>query len=92
MFAVVLGLLALLVGPVLGPVMRGHVRIAAGVDGFVVVTVCGLVILHVLPQSVAFAGAGALVVAALGVVAPVLLHRFDARMPARSSSSSSSSS
>jgi uncharacterized membrane protein YraQ (UPF0718 family) len=87
-FAVVLGLLALLVGPVLGPVMRGHVRIAAGIDGFVVVTVVGLVILHVLPQSVAFAGAGALVVAALGVVAPVLLHRFDARMPARSSSSS----
>ena len=80
MFAVVLGLLALLIGPLLGPILRDEPRLAAVIDGFVVVTVCGLVILHVLPQSVAFAGPIALVVAALGVLAPVLLHRFDARV------------
>jgi uncharacterized membrane protein YraQ (UPF0718 family) len=77
-FAVVLGLCALAVGPVLGPVLRRHLAAAAAVDGFVVVTVTGLVVLHVLPQSVAIGGVGVLPLAGLGVVVPALLHRFDA--------------
>ena len=70
--------------------MRSQPRLAAAIDGFVVVTVCGLVILHVLPQSVAFSGPVALVVAALGVLAPVVLHRFDARSAPKKSALSGS--
>jgi hypothetical protein len=76
--AVVLGLCALAVGPLLGPLLQRHVALAAAIDGFVVVTVTGLVVLHVLPQSVALGGAGVLPLAAMGVVVPALLHRFDA--------------
>lgn len=78
MLAVVLGLCALAVGPLLGPLLQRHVALAAAIDGFVVVTVTGLVVLHVLPQSVALGGAGVLPLAGLGVVFPALLHRFDA--------------
>jgi hypothetical protein len=77
-FAVVLGLCALAVGPVLGPVLRRFSGLAAGVDAFVVVTVTGLVVLHVLPQSVALGGVVVLPLAGAGVVVPALLHRFDA--------------
>jgi uncharacterized protein len=81
--AVVLGLLALGVGPLLGPWLRRTSALAAGVDGFVVTAVCGLVFLHVLPQSVALAGGVGFVVCALGFFTPVLLHRLDAiRLPA----------
>jgi hypothetical protein len=77
-FAVLLGLGALAVGPLLGPLLQRHTWLAAAVDAFVVVTVTGLVVLHVLPQSVALTGPAALVVAAFGLVVPALLHRFDA--------------
>lgn len=77
-FAVILGLLALGVGPVVAPLLRRSQGLAAGVDGFVVCTVTGLVLLHVVPQSVAIAGPGALALAALGFFVPALLHRLDA--------------
>ncbi len=78
MFAVVLGLCALAIGPLLGPSLRRHRGLAAGVDAFVVVTVTGLVVLHVLPQSVFLGGVLVLPVAGIGVLVPALLHRFDA--------------
>ena len=78
---VVLGLLALVVGPILGPLLRRSLRAMAVVDSFVIVTVCGLVLIHVLPQSVALAGPIALPLATLGLLAPALLHRLDATQP-----------
>jgi uncharacterized protein len=81
-FAVVLGLLALGIGPLLGPWLRRSVPFSAGVDGFVVTAVCGLVLLHVMPQSVALAGGWGFAFCALGFLVPVLLHRLDAqRLP-----------
>lgn len=83
MFAVVLGLLALGIGPLIGPWLRRSVPVAAAVDGFVVAAVCGLVLLHVMPQSVALAGGWGFALCALGFLVPVLLHRLDAqRLPA----------
>lgn len=79
MLPVVLSLLALGIGPLIGPVLQRFRGVAAALDGFIIVTVCGLVVLHVLPQSVALGGTGALLWAALGVAAPALLHRLDAR-------------
>ena len=79
MIAVVLSLLALCIGPVVGPLLHRFRGVAAAFDGFVVVTVVGLVVLHVLPQSVALGGAGVLALAAVGVAVPALLHRLDAR-------------
>jgi uncharacterized membrane protein YraQ (UPF0718 family) len=82
-FAVVLGLLALGIGPLIGPWLRRSVSLAAGVDGFVVTAVCGLVLLHVMPQSVALAGGLGFAMCAFGFLVPVLLHRLDAqRLPA----------
>ncbi len=77
-FAVVLGLCSLAVGPLVGSLLRRHVALADAVDGFIVVTVTGLVVLHVLPQSVALGGVVALPVALGGVLVPAYLHRFDA--------------
>lgn len=79
MLAVVLGLLALGVGPLIGPWLRRTNSLAAGVDGFVVTAVCGLVLLHVLPQSIVLAGGVGFVVCALGFFTPVVLHRLDAK-------------
>jgi uncharacterized membrane protein YraQ (UPF0718 family) len=77
-FAVVLGLLALGVGPLLAPLLRRSQGLAAAVDGFIACTVTGLVLLHVVPQSVALAGPAAIALAALGFFVPALLHRLDA--------------
>lgn len=85
--AVVLGLLALGVGPLLGPLLRRASSLGAGVDGFVVTAVCGLVLLHVMPQSVALAGGWGFALCALGFLVPVLLHRLDAqKLPAAATS------
>ena len=76
--AVILGLLALGVGPLLAPLLRRSHGLAAAVDGFIACTVTGLVLLHVVPQSVALAGPAAIALAALGFFVPALLHRLDA--------------
>ncbi len=79
MLPLVLGLLALCIGPVLGPVLLRVRGLAGALDGFVVVAVCGLVVLHILPQSVALGGGIALPLAGFGLLLPAVLHRFDAR-------------
>ena len=79
MLLVVLALLALCVGPVLGPLLSRSRSVSSAIDGFVIITVGGLVGLHILPQSVGLGGAAALPLAALGLFFPAILHRFDAR-------------
>ncbi len=76
-----LGLLALGVGPLLAPLLRRQLALASAVDGFVLVSVCGLVILQVVPQSVDIVGASAIAWLVVGMVVPVVLHRFDQRAP-----------
>ncbi len=76
-----IGLLALGAGPLLAPVLRRHLGVASAVDGFILVSVCGLVVLQVVPQSVGIVGPSAIAWLAVGMVTPVFLHRFDRRAP-----------
>ena len=76
-----LTLLALsLVALVLGPAAYGAARVAghmmAALDGFVFVAITGLVVIHILPESVGLAGWLAVVGVAVGVWLPTLIeHR-----------------
>ncbi len=76
-------LLTLAAGPLLYQTARAA-RFAspllAGLDGFVFVAITGLVLLHVLPESVALGGWTAVVACLVGLIAPTLLeHRLHGR-------------
>lgn len=69
-----------LVALTLGPVAYGAARVAghmmAALDGFVFVAITGLVVIHIVPDSVALAGWPAVAVVAVGVWLPTLIeHR-----------------
>ena len=69
-----------LVALALGPVVYGAARVAghmmAALDGFVFVAITGLVVLHIVPESVALAGWLAVVAVAIGIWLPTLIeHR-----------------
>jgi hypothetical protein len=70
-----LSLLALALGPLLVRVIRPHGRTARGFDAFVAVTIAGLVLLHVVPDTVRLAGWPAATFVAAGVAAPLFVHR-----------------
>ncbi|MGM0577531.1 MAG: hypothetical protein ACQEXJ_17535 [Myxococcota bacterium] len=74
---IVLGasLLALLVGPVLVGALGGGRRSLAAVDGFVLVAVIGLVVLHLLPHSVELGGWWAVGAGIAGLFLPMLAER-----------------
>lgn len=67
-----------LLAPLLGPLVLARLgaseRVAAAVDGFVLVAIGGLVCLHALPESVEALGWPALVAALAGLALPKLLH------------------
>lgn len=65
----------LCLGPVLFAVLHRTKKPQLAVDGFVLVAVVGLVMLHVLPEAVEVAGTGALVAAAVGLILPLLAER-----------------
>lgn len=76
-------LLTLAAGPLLYQTARAA-RLAspllAGLDGFVFVAITGLVLLHVLPESVALGGWAAVLACLIGLMAPTLLeHRLHGR-------------
>lgn len=91
MVFLVLSIVALAAGPLLAIVARtralggardahGHLGTSWAVefaDGFVVVAVGGLVVLHVIPSSVEIGGPWALVAALCGLVAPLAFERFE---------------
>ncbi|MDA0337696.1 MAG: permease, partial [bacterium] len=69
-----------LVALALGPVAYGAARVAghmmAALDGFVFVAITGLVVLHIVPESVALAGWLAVLGVAVGIWLPTLIeHR-----------------
>ncbi len=66
---------ALVVGPAVAATLGRAPRARAGLEGFVVVSVVGLVFVHILPHSVELGGWWALVAAAFGVVIPMAMHR-----------------
>jgi uncharacterized protein len=67
----------LFAAPLLARALLSRPALAEGLDGFVVVSVAGVVMVHVLPESAERAGAAALAVFLLGLVLPVLLHRLE---------------
>ena len=80
--ALLAGTLALVVGVVLGPRARGRPALLAAVDGLVLAGVGGILLVHVLPWSLAAGGVWAAVAAAIGALVPWWLER---RRPSSSS-------
>ncbi len=62
-------------GPLLLKLVGRRSRVLNAVDGFVVVTLAGLIGLHLLPESIATAGAWAAIAALVGMVATSLIER-----------------
>lgn len=58
MVLLILSVLALFGGLLLMPLLRQHMRWVAALDGFVVVAVGGLVLIHLIPHSVELGGRG----------------------------------
>jgi hypothetical protein len=74
MFLLVTSLLALVVGPLLFRLAdRAHWALLV-LDGFIMATVAGLVLVHIVPHSVSLAGPWALVLAVAGFLGPGLLE------------------
>jgi uncharacterized membrane protein YraQ (UPF0718 family) len=69
-----LSLAALFVGPALTPLLQKRRSTLIALDAFVVVAIGGLVLLHIIPDSVNDAGYKALLCTGLGLMAPMLLH------------------
>ncbi len=66
---------ALFLGPLLARVARTAQPLVQALDGYVVVAIAGLALLHVLPESVAHGGWLAVVAAAAGLLVPLLVER-----------------
>ena len=75
MHLLIASLAALFLGPVLLRLLGRRGPLLAAIDGFVVVGLGGVLVGHLLPDSLAIAGVWAGVLAALGVVTPPLLER-----------------
>lgn len=69
-FVVVLSALVLLAAPLLARVVQRAPALKGGVDGFVLITVLGLIILTLLPEALEYGGFWALGIAVLGFILP----------------------
>jgi len=67
--------LALALGPLVFHLGGAKARLVAALDGFVLVSVLGLVFLHVIPHAVVDAGSSALVAAVVGLILPLVLEK-----------------
>lgn len=76
MLALVLSLVALVVGPALHGLASAHPGALPVLDGFVFVSVGGLVLLHIIPHGLHSAGWSAGVAALCGLLGPGLGERF----------------
>lgn len=76
MLLLVISLLALVVGPLLFRLADRAQWAVQALDGFIMISVAGLVLLHVVPHSVEVAGAWALGVALIGFVGPGLIESY----------------
>jgi len=70
-----IALLPLLMGPLLVRLLSSRPRLTPALDGFVFVSVGGIVLLHILPDAIDRASAVALVAAVAGFGLPYLLER-----------------
>ena len=67
------GLIAVAAGPLLYQLARGGRSLLAALDGFAVVAVAGLALLHIIPDSISLAGWTAAGAALAGLAAPSLI-------------------
>ncbi len=75
-YLLVLSLLALAIGPLLHQLARVTGSMLAALDGFVFVTIGGLVFLHIVPEAYHLAGWPALLAVGVGLLGPGLVeHR-----------------
>ena len=79
MLLLVVSILALAVGPALARLSASGRAVRSALDGFVMVTVGGLVLLHILPESLAEGGAAAAIAATVGFASPLLWDRLFSR-------------
>ncbi|MGH7328731.1 MAG: hypothetical protein ACREJX_10320, partial [Polyangiaceae bacterium] len=77
MLLLVLSIVALAAGPLLAAVASRRPWTVDFADGFVVLAVGGLVVLHVIPSSVEMGGPWALAAALVGLVTPLAFERFE---------------
>lgn len=75
MILLLISLAALAIGPLLFRVADRARTWLAALDGFVMVAISGLVLVHIIPHSLAEAGTVAVVLAAIGFLGPGLLER-----------------
>ena len=66
---------ALLFGPILLAVIGPRARLIASLDGFVLVTVLGLVFFNIIPPAIQEGGTAAVVAALFGLAFPILTER-----------------
>ncbi|MEC9071297.1 MAG: hypothetical protein VX938_02920, partial [Myxococcota bacterium] len=66
------GIAALLVGPVLVAIFSGNRHLRSGLDGFVLVGICGLLLVHIIPESIEVGGWWAVAAAVVGIFIPQL--------------------
>lgn len=69
-YLLILSLLVLAIGPVLHQLARVTGTMLAALDGFVYVTIGGLVFLHILPETYHLAGWPVFIALALGLLGP----------------------
>ena len=77
MSLLVLSIVALALGPGIITLAGARSWVYALVDGFVIVTISGIAVIHILPQAILSSGAWAFVGAAAGLFGPMLLERKD---------------
>ncbi|NOZ02170.1 MAG: hypothetical protein GXP54_09810 [Deltaproteobacteria bacterium] len=71
----ILSLIPLLAGPLVVMALRSAGWAARFLDGFVMVSVAGMVLLHILPAAVARGGVAAVAAAAVGLALPFVIER-----------------
>ncbi len=76
MLLLILSLAALALGPLLYVLGTKRDGVREGLDGFVFVSIAGLVIFHVIPEVMEVAGMWALGFAALGLFGPLVFERY----------------
>jgi uncharacterized membrane protein YraQ (UPF0718 family) len=76
MFLVLLSIIALALGPGIVALAGARSWVLALIDGFVVVTIGGIALIHILPHALLSCGAWGFVAAAAGLVGPMLFERW----------------
>ena len=76
MTALTLSILALILGPVVAVAGNRFPRLLPLLDGFVVVSICGLVLLEVIPYALKEVGLSALLLAGAGLIVPSMFEKY----------------